>query len=75
MLIKNSIIYLRSLLSSFSLPKLERKGVCLLKLKIDQKFTGLYGRTILVLCSAVYGKQINTQNFSSGIDLIDYNSQ
>lgn len=56
----------RSLLSSVSLPKLERKGKCLLKLKIEQKFTGLYGRTIIVLVSGVFGKPINTQNFSSG---------
>lgn len=54
------------MLSNYSLQKLERKGICLLKLKIDQKYTGLYGRTILVLCSAVPGKVIDKQAFSSG---------
>jgi ATP-dependent RNA/DNA helicase IGHMBP2 len=48
------------------LQKLQNKGLCLLKLKIDQKFTGLYGRTIIVFQTAVPGKQINTQYFSSG---------
>jgi ATP-dependent RNA/DNA helicase IGHMBP2 len=45
---------------------LQAKGLCLLKLKIDSKYTGLYGRTILVLTTAVPGKLINTQHFSSG---------
>jgi len=35
-------------------------------LKINSKSTGLYGRTIIVLQTAVYGKVINTQHFSSG---------
>ena len=57
----------KSLLSTSSLQRLQLKGLCLLKLKIDHKYTGLYGRTIIVLDSSVPGKQINTQHFSSGI--------
>lgn len=56
----------KSLLSTSSLQRLQLKGLCLLKLKIDHKYTGLYGRTIIVLDSSVPGKQINTQHFSSG---------
>jgi hypothetical protein len=56
----------KTLLSSCSLQRLQLKGLCLLKLKIDHKYTGLYGRTIIVFDSAVPNKQINTQHFSSG---------
>lgn len=59
----------KSLLNNCSLQRLQLKGLCLLKLKIEQKFTGLYGRTILVLSSAVPGKIINTQYFSSGLEM------
>lgn len=59
-------LLLRELLSSCSLQRLQIKGLCLLKLKIEQKFTGLYGRTIIVLTTAVPNKIINTQHFSSG---------
>lgn len=49
-----------------SLNKLQSKGLCLLKLKLDSKHTGLYGRSIISLVSGTIGKPINTQNFSSG---------
>lgn len=61
------ILYLyRDLLANSSLQRLQLKGKCLLKLKIDSKTTGLYGRTIIVLSTSVFGKTINTQHFSSG---------
>jgi ATP-dependent RNA/DNA helicase IGHMBP2 len=56
----------RNLLETRSLQQLQLKGLCLLKLKIDHKYTGLYGRTIIVLATSVPGKIINTQHFSSG---------
>lgn len=63
---KIKFVYSRDLLASSSLQRLQLKGKCLLKLKIDSKATGLYGRTIVVLQTAVFGKTINTQHFSSG---------
>jgi ATP-dependent RNA/DNA helicase IGHMBP2 len=59
-------VFLRSLLETCSLARLQAKGKCLLKLRIESKYTGLYGRTIIVLQTAVPGKIINTQHFSSG---------
>ncbi|CAF0704160.1 unnamed protein product [Brachionus calyciflorus] len=56
----------KELLSNCSLQRLQIKGLCLLKLKIEQKYTGLYGRTILVFQTAVPNKIIDTQHFSSG---------
>uniref|UniRef100_A0A3Q3MFF6 Immunoglobulin mu DNA binding protein 2 n=1 Tax=Labrus bergylta TaxID=56723 RepID=A0A3Q3MFF6_9LABR len=34
---------------NISLKDLQSKGVCLLKLQIGSQFTGLYGRTVIVL--------------------------
>ena len=68
-LILSYIIFYRNLLNNCSLQRLQLKGLCLLKLKIEQKFTGLYGRTIVVLNTAVHGKVINTQYFSSGFKI------
>jgi len=56
----------RDLFATSSLKRLQLKGKCLLKLKISSRSTGLYGRTIVVLQTAVHGKIINTQHFSSG---------
>ena len=40
----------------------------MLKLRIASKSTGLYGRTLLSLQTAVVGRTISTQNFSTGIE-------
>ena len=56
----------RDLLANLTLQRLQLKGKALLKLKIDSKSTGLYGRTIIVLSTSVFGRTINTQHFSSG---------
>jgi len=42
---------------------LQDRRLCLLKLRIATKSTGLYGRT---LQTAVVGRSISAQNFSTG---------
>lgn len=49
-----------------SLKELQRQGVCLLKLQIASRTTGLYGRIILVFESSRLVKELPSHNISVG---------
>ena len=56
----------RILIENTPVKELQRRGVCLLKLRISERKTGLYGRTVLIFGPYWEGKDLPSHNFTPG---------
>ena len=66
MWIEYKTLFFRVLTEQLPAKELQRRGVCLIKLRLAERSTGLYGRTVATFQPFWPGKDLPSHNFTPG---------